>query len=302
MFSHAQIHFYGSNSDEELITKMNDIQWFEKNNINTIELNKIISKSEYLKSVSSDFPFALKERILFENEKNFITQDHFSEWYKSIQRKVEDKFRFVYSDLVKFFLASGFNGAYVFIDDFERIPDFQSARQKKDFALELRTCLYDGISENAKIGFYNFILVCHAGVPNLIQEAWESSGLENRAGISVEIASGHIIRFEKLKLNDPNLLLKKYLKEYRIKNKKPETEIHPFTEEALKKIAELSKFNAAKILKNLYSLLSKAAEKNIPLIDGEFVQKEQNILETQKQESISLESETAISSLENMKK
>lgn len=40
--------------------------------------------------------------------------------------------------MVYLFLASGFNGAYIIVDDFERIPDFQSDRQKRDFALEIR--------------------------------------------------------------------------------------------------------------------------------------------------------------------
>ncbi len=64
----------------------------------------------------------------------------------------------MFSQMVRFFQAADFNGAYVLVDDFERIPDFQSARQKKDFALELRSVLFDGSYVNARVGFLNFLL------------------------------------------------------------------------------------------------------------------------------------------------
>jgi len=145
---------------------------------------------------------------------------------------------------VLFFQAAGFNGAYVLVDDFERIPDFQSARQKRDFALELRSCLFDGLFTNAKIGFYNMILVLHAGVQRLIEEAWAASGMENRAPISPAIDSSHVVAFEKLSEQHASLLLQKYLAEYRITYSGDR--LSPFNDEAVRLIGEMSEYNASK--------------------------------------------------------
>ncbi|UVV76659.1 hypothetical protein NXW84_00080 [Bacteroides fragilis] len=56
--------------------------------------------------------------------------------YKSLKRDIE-KINFVFDDLVNIFTMSGFNGSYIIIDDFERIPDFQSDRQKEILLLNL---------------------------------------------------------------------------------------------------------------------------------------------------------------------
>ncbi|MBK8364972.1 MAG: hypothetical protein IPL24_15300 [Bacteroidetes bacterium] len=110
---------------------------------------------------------------------------HLFEEYYSRLRKNQDKLEFVFSQLVEFFLAAGFNGAYILVDDFERIPEFQSAIQKKDFATQLRTVLFDGVYVNSRIGFYNFFLALHAGVPRLLGTAWSESGMENRCHLTL---------------------------------------------------------------------------------------------------------------------
>jgi len=112
--------------------------------------------------------------------------------------------------------------------------------------------------------------VLHAGVPRLISEAWTQSGMENRAPISTKTASQHIIHFEKLSKEHASLLLKKYLFEYR--TEEMETDLFPFTEEAVSQIGTLAEYNAAKILKMAYDLLDKAAtiEEQIE-IDYQFV-------------------------------
>jgi hypothetical protein len=114
---------------------------------------------------------------------SLVSQADFKAHYEQLKRGAE-RLTFVFSHLVRLFQAADFNGAYLLVDDFERIPDFQSARQKRDFALELRSVLFDGLYLNARAGFFNFLLVLHAGVPRLISEAWQESGMETRSPIS----------------------------------------------------------------------------------------------------------------------
>ncbi|MEN6414241.1 MAG: hypothetical protein ABFC84_15995 [Veillonellales bacterium] len=271
---HPELNF-GHFSESELVQHLNDPAWFENNSISSSSVQSEILNDVHLQDLPSDFPIFSGRNTFYPT---FMTQKDFENYFREL-KKPKEKIDFIFTHLVKFFLAANFNGAYVLVDDFERIPDFQSSRQKKDFALELRSCLFDGYYTNAKLGFYNLILVLHAGVPRLISDAWASSGMENRAPIN-QLNYKHIISFEKLTKEHVALLLKKYLTEYRIDPNKSDG-LSPFTEGAVHQIGELSEFNAAKILRMAYELLEKAA--GIPtqkLIDENFILDNRGLWET----------------------
>jgi len=262
-----------SDLDEDAIfEKLNDIDWLKEKKINLKDLTNKIFENEYLQKLSSTFPL-LMEKKSFVNA-DLITQESFIEYYKSI-KKLSDKINFIFNDLVYFFKACDFNGMFLFVDDFERIPDFQSHRQKRDFALELRTCLFDGMFANSRIGFYNFLLVMHPGVLRLLQDAWSESGMENRTPISsanIE-TSKHIIGLEKLSDDHVFLLIQKYLSAFRIKDSKCDA-LYPFQKDSIIKISEQSEYNASKILKLSYEILDKISlDSESTIITKEIVEK-----------------------------
>ena len=131
--------------------------------------------------------------------------------------------------------------------------------------------MFDGAYTNARIGFYNILLVLHAGVPRLIQKAWEQSGLEHRAPMFYKGTPRHIIPFEKITLDHVFLLVQKYLDAYRINPSEKES-LAPFTKNAISKIAEQSEFNASRILKACYETLQRAVQQNISEIDTDFLE------------------------------
>lgn len=259
------------------ISSLNSREWFEKHSIDLAKISGRILESKYLQDLPSHFPLFRGRGGLFSPP--FVSQSDFEQYYVDDLKRGKDRLDFVFSHLIRFFQAAGFNGAYILVDDFERIPDFQSARQKKDFALELRSCLFDGSYLNARLGFYTFLLVLHAGVPRLISDAWAESGMENRAPISPQTTSKHIIPFQKLSPDHAVRLIEKYLSEYRSPGKECDT-LFPFTKEAVGMIGELSEYNAAKILRTAYDLLDRAAD--IPYqmnIDGKFINDNRGVLE-----------------------
>lgn len=258
----AEKHF---STEEEIKTKLQSADWYIENGFDYKSIVKQILSNSNLQSLPSDFPIYSSMTLVME----ITEQKDFVNYFKRLKRG-KSRIEFLFSHLVEFFLAAGFNGGYVFIDDFERIPDFQSEKQKRDFALELRTWLFDGMSTNAKIGFFNFIIVLHAGVPPLIQPAWEQTGLEHRSPISYKGNAKHIIRFEKIKAQDALTLMQKYLQSYRISNVAADS-FFPFTREAIEKMAELNDLNASKILKMAYEVLEQAVEQNIREIDVDFI-------------------------------
>jgi len=253
-------------SDEnDLKNKLQSPNWYTENNFDPRKIAQQILANPYLQNLPQDFPLFSYTFLLFQP----VNQNDFKKYYQNLKRG-KAKLEFIFSHLVTLFLAAGFNGAYIFVDDFERVPDFQSERQKRDFALELRTCLFDGLYTNSKVGFYNLILVLHAGVPRLIQSAWEQSGLEQRSPIFSKVTSKNVIRFEKINLEDVYSLIQKYLQAYRI-DQLDSDKISPFTQDAIAMIAELSEFNASKILKMAYEVLERAVDTNTAQISLDFV-------------------------------
>ena len=255
--------------EQKLIESLNSEEWLREGGIESRKLMDIIRKNEFLQKIPDDFPLLSSRHVLLDS---FISLDFFRTAYQNL-KKGREKLDFIFSHLVQMFMASGFNGSYIFIDDFEKVPDFQSARQKRDFATELRSVLLDGPYENARYGFFNMFLVLHAGVPALISEAWSSSGLDQRYPLSPQVESSHFIPFEKLNREHVNMLIKKYLNEYRTDSLSGDS-LTPFTLGAINIIAEASEYNAATILRTCSSLIEKSLTDDRTDIDEAFVRTE----------------------------
>ena len=256
-------------AEDNLIASLNSEEWLKEENIESRKLMNIIWKNDFLQNLPDGFPLLLSRHGLLNS---FVSVESFRTAYRNL-KKGREKLDFVFSHLVQMFMASGFNGAYIFVDDFERVPDFQSGRQRRDFPTELRSVLLDGPYENARYGFFNIFLVLHAGVPALISEAWSSSGLDHRYPLSPKNESRHLILFEKLSRKHVILLIKKYLNEYR-KDSFQEDSLTPFTSDAINLIAETNEYNAAKILRFCYTLIEKSIADNRDNIDEDFVRTE----------------------------
>lgn len=242
-------------AQDDAVIALNNPDWLKGRGVDLQNLARHIVALPELSTLPKESPVFSSAGTLFEC---FVTSEDFVDYYKSLSPRGNLRSNFLFNELVMIFCAAGFNGAFVFIDDFERIPSFQNARQKKDFALELRTALYDGLSANAKIGFFTWLLVLHAGVHRLIGEAWADSGMENRAPIEPRTESSHFIEFQPLNREYAILLVKRYLKEYRITSEADE--LRPFTAESITHIGEISEYNAARILKTCYALLEQAVK------------------------------------------
>lgn len=260
-------HFNGT--EEEIINKLTDINWFQENDIKINDVTKKIYENQGLNKLGSGFPLYQDLNQFF--NRRIISQEDFQKHYFETLKKGEARIKFIFNDLVLLFKASGFNGGYIIVDDFERIPDFQSEKLKHEFALEIRTNFFDSAVENAKIGFLNLLLVMHAGVPRLVEKAWSISGMERRSPLISDAANQpHVIKFDKLNLDHSKLLIQKYLDEYRL-NPSEGDSIAPFKEEAIALIAEKCELNAAQMLEKCYALIEEAAKTSSTIIDENFV-------------------------------
>ena len=268
---HPEFNFEDEfSSEEDVLEKLNNVNWYREKDVSIHQVTTKIMGNEYWNSVKREFPLRLdKNRFQYTG---IIQQDDFVKHYQAL-RKPEDKYQFIFNDLVAMFLSAGFNGSYVIIDDFERIPYHQSEKQKREFALDMRTYLYDGVSLNSRLGFYNFLLILHAGVPRLIEKAWGDSGMEQRAPITnVNRDSKHVVFFEKMDTDNAVLMIKRYLEEYRIDSQlNIGNELSPFDRNAIQAIGEASEFNAAQILRSANLVLERASEQKQMNITSDFI-------------------------------
>lgn len=252
-------------SENEIVEFLNDKDWLAKHTKSfRIVITKHILKKSLLASLPVDFP-------LYADAKGgkFANEDSFIEYYGTL-KKDKAKLDFVFDHLTALFIAAGFNGSYVLVDDFEKIPDFQSSNQKKDFATQIRTVLFDGGYLNSKIGFFNFILALHAGVPRLMSEPWSLAGMEQRVPMSANLDQKHIIDFGKLENKHAITLIKKYLSEFRTDNF-TNGDLFPFDEESIILLANNSEMNISKILKNSNQIIEIADMESVEHIDSTFV-------------------------------
>ena len=252
-----------------IIERMNSEQWLKKNDVDIVALALDFSTNDKLQALPEMFPLFTGGNTLFPE---FVKSEHFEKYYAFELKAGRDRLDFVFSHLVQFFIGAGFNGAYLLVDDFERIPDFQSGRQKRDFAVELRSFLLDGMSISARTGFYNLFLVLHAGVPELIRDAWSLSGLENRYPLDPNVRGRHIIPFEKLNHDHVLILFKTYIHAYRTEGGAP-SDIYPFTDSSIRMIGEDCEYNAGKMLRSANDLLEKAIDEGKDIIDKEFIKR-----------------------------
>ncbi len=253
-------------SDSVLIEKLLSENWYFENDIEFRDVYFTARDNEFLQKLP--FYFNLFRSSGIPNSYSPINQKDVNYYYNDL--KANEKLEFIYTHLVNFFLAADFNGAYIFVDDFERILEFQSARQMRDFAVEMRNALFDGLYLNSNIGFYNFLLVIHAGVHRLIAQAWSDSGMDKRAPITQEFSSNHIIEFKKLTLDKASSLIKRYLKEFRTED--IYDDLFPFDSKSIERICEISELNASNILRHANNLLDKAAnDDNCNRIDVDYV-------------------------------
>lgn len=274
----GKAHLLEVEDESLLIANLNNKDWFQENNIDPSILQDEIFNNEYLESLPPEFPLHRRTISFFQH---FCIQEDFLNYYQTAVKKPKDKLDFLFSHLVQLFLAAGFNGCYILVDNFEQIAIPQSAKLKLDFAFELRSCLYDGSFVSSRLGFFNFLLTFHVGVQRLISEAWSASGMENRSPISSPGISNHIVQFEKLSADHVALLLRKYLSEYRLPES-PYDELYPFNMEAISLIGQRCQFNASNILRTAYGLLEKIANRDdTELIDANFVN---SMLETYQEE------------------
>ena len=252
-----------NDEDGYVMDCLRDKSWYEQNGIDLAKVREVMSRNRHLQELPPEFPLFREVRPsgLFHQ---FVTLEDFAQHYRDLARG-RPRFDFLLTHMVHLFRAADFTGAFVLIDDFERIPDFQTRRQMKDFALELRNALFDGSYLNSRIGFFNCFLVLHAGVPPLISEAWAESGLENRSPIS-QMTDRHVVPFEKLTRAHAELLLKKYLNQYRTRGSRLRG-TEPFTPDAVSAIGEASEFNAAKMLQLAYGLLEHAADNDLKSVE-----------------------------------
>ena len=97
--------------ESEVIVDLNSREWFEKHAIDVAKISGRVLENKYLQDLPSHFPLFRGRGGLFSSL--FVSQGDFEQYYKDDLKRGKDRFDFVFSHLVRFFQAAGFNGAYI---------------------------------------------------------------------------------------------------------------------------------------------------------------------------------------------
>ena len=242
--------------------------WLTKKGINFPVFNSKLRQKLIDAGISTDLATLLANKSS-EASKNII-ENYIVE--KQEPWKKKELNRFLFDELCRLFILSDFNGCYILLDEFEKIADFQKPAERIEFAYELRQNILESSLQSGITGFFIFVITMHPGTQRLILESWEKSGINARSPLPGEdfMEAPHVISFEDIKKQDISALLKVYLDYYRV-DPKEKTGLYPFDEEAVNMIAEVSKYNAARILKFSHMLLSELVLSEKEIIDRLFV-------------------------------
>jgi len=255
-------------NNEEDYKNLLDNGWLLQKGINFPVFHQKLKQKMIAAGISSDLADLLssKSDLASKNILQKFIEEKQEPWKK------KELNRFLFDELARFFILCGFNGCYILLDEFEKIADFQKPAERIEFAYELRQCVLESNLQSGITGFFIFIITMHPGTQRLILESWEKSGINARSPLPGEdfMEAPHVITFEDIKKQDISALVKIYLDFYRIDKENP-SDLYPFDEEAINIIAEVSKYNAARILKFSHLLLSELIQSEKKIIDKEFV-------------------------------
>jgi hypothetical protein len=277
------LRYEAISEDETLLSKLNSVLTTEDDYIrlldNTFYLETGIdfaTINSRIKSrlIDAGFTGELVNRICYKSDNaSQIVLEYLNK--KNDSWKKKDLTRFLFDELTRIFMLAGFNGSYILLDEFEKIVDFQKPSERIEFAYDLRQGILEGNSQSAIHGFFMLILTMHPGTQRLILEAWEKAGINARSPLPSEdsIDSPHVILFDDIKKQDIKALIEVYLDFFRLDhNDLKRTGLYPFTEDAVNLIADVSKYNAARILKFCNLALTEFANSNsINGVDQGFV-------------------------------
>lgn len=196
-----------------------------------------------------------------EFQKNYVSRISNVEWRK-------DGGKILFDDLVKVFMAAGFNKGIFLCDGVERIIQSQNAKERRDFAESVRYFFVDGQCENTRNSFFSLLLTLHPYSQELLSPHWIASGLDRFATLSGGQEADYTIYIHPLQQDSAKALAMIYLNAARLKPTKKET-LAPFTEKGLEGALIAANRVPGKFLNLLHLAVEKAIEMKWDKIDSE---------------------------------
>ncbi|QQT27635.1 hypothetical protein [Sphingobacterium spiritivorum] len=221
--------------------------------------------------------------------KYFTSEISESEWRSSGNTLLFD-------DIVTILKASGFTKGIILCDELEKIIVPLSAQERRAFCEELRYWFLDGTNENAKVSFFNILLVIHPYLQEILNPYWSSSGLERFTSLGGELTHTSTILFEPITVEQAIPLAKEYLKKSREAGYNADDSLFPFTEESLTLASNKCSNIPGKFLALLHNAIEDGVEKDVEHIE------ESNIKDLLSKSSISEgQTESKVESIKNPK-
>ena len=238
------------------------------NNISSTSLDEEVEKQLQESGIQPAVARALA-RGEFENYlRTFRKDGNLVPFYVPHDTKILEYSRtFLFNDLVLYFRAAGFAGAYLFIDDIENLVDQMTRKHRIEFAKEFGLCTIRPGYANTTHNFFSCVLTTHQQASVGLSQAWADAGLSAIARL--DPTSPNSVELPLPSEDQAREIIVAHLDYYRVDTSENGT-AKPFTEDGINTLLK-NRQNPRVLLSNAATVLNYAVQEKVVAIDDDVV-------------------------------
>lgn len=174
----------------------------------------------------------------------------------------------LFNDIVRYLIAAGYGGGYLFIDDIENLVDQMARKERIEFAKEFGLCTVRPGYANTEQRFFSNVLTTHQQASVSLSQAWGEAGL---AAIGrLDPGSPNSVELPFPSKEQAKGIIVAHLDYFRL-NPEENGSIKPFTQDGMDALLAGQTVHPRATLSNAAKVVQYAADKKYTTITAEYV-------------------------------
>jgi hypothetical protein len=259
-------------SSEADLEKLMDTVWLSNNSIDLAALNEKVAAKLMGFGIDLNLAQAVSEGRFLDYLKSFRSDRQLTlppapyDW-----RLTKMSIRLFFDQCMRILRAGRFSHCYLFVDDIENIVRIleKTPRDLWEFVRVLGGHLFrDDVFSNTS-NMLSVFLTTHAKAGNSLSGPWRDAGYDSFAKLHTH--SPNSVMISRLTEKGAIAMIRTYLKYFRLPDHSGD-DLFPFDAEAVKLLADRSKYHPRQLISNAFHITVKAAnEDKVDKIDSAFV-------------------------------
>ena len=262
---------------EKIVSVDDDVDWtrllddsvLEKHDVSVDELTSQVTQQLVITGVDQTVAGVLAQGQFPSHLRSLRKDGNLTPYHVSRDTKGLDRSKTIlFDDLVRFLIAAGFAGGYLFIDDIENLTDRMTRKARTEFAKEFGLCVARPGYANTEHGFFSCVLTTHQQSVLGLAQAWSEAGLSAVAPMNPGAPTS--IELPLPDHNQAKHILMAHMDYYRVDPNDLGT-VRPFTDEGLTILVGTSQ-HPRELLTNASHVLMQAVLTDATEISAEAVE------------------------------